>query len=148
MTSAGHAVLCQRLGMALGTYAQAAGLSNPIAQNMLFDLTRPGAATRTVLAPDVAVLRATTPLSWTAVPHAALLLAVEVLSPSQTAAELAVKAQVHLSADVEEVWNIDYRTRAVEVWTGQGTTTFDDSQTLTSALLPGFSAAVRSLLDG
>jgi Uma2 family endonuclease len=148
MTSAGHGVLCQRLGMVLGSYAQTAGYANPIAQNMLFDLTAPGASTRTVLAPDVAVLRGTTPLSWTSVPHDAPLLAIEVVSASQTLAELSLKAQSYLQAGVEEAWVIDHTTRVVEVWNARGQTTLNDTQNLTSALLPGFSVSVRYLLDG
>jgi Uma2 family endonuclease len=148
MTSAGHGVLCQRLGVALGTYAQTEKFANPIAQNMLFDLTAQGATTRTVFAPDLAILRAGTPVSWTSVPHDPPLLAVEVLSPSQTAAELALKAQLYLTAGVEEVWTVDYRARSVEVWTTHGTTTYDDTQDLTSVLPLDFSISVRFLLDG
>ncbi len=148
MTSAGHGVLCQRLGLVLGSYAQTAGFANPIAQNMLFDLTPVGALNRITFAPDLAILRATTPLSWTSVPHDTPLLAVEVVSASQTLAELALKAQTYLNAGVEEVWLIDYKTRCVEVWTMQGTTTLGDTATLTSPLLPGFNVSVRFLLDG
>ena len=148
LTSAGHGVLYQRLGVALGLYAQAAGYANPIAQNMLFDLTPPGASTATILAPDLAILRATTPVSWTSVPHDVPLLAVEVVSPSQTLAELALKAQTYLAAGVEEVWVIDHQSRSVEVWTGQGMAMLDDTQTLTGPLLPSFSIDVRFLLDG
>jgi len=148
MTSAGHGILCHRLSMALGTYALSAGFANPIAHNMLFDLSAPGAATRTVLAPDVAILRGTTPASWASVPRDTPLLAVEVVSASQTLAELSLKAQTYLQAGVEEVWVIDHQTRVVELWTAQGQTTLTDTQDLTSALLPGFSVPVRFLLDG
>ena len=41
-----------------------------------------------------------------------------------------------------------YKSRNIEVWSAQGLTTLHDTQALTSALLPGFSAAVRFLLDG
>jgi Uma2 family endonuclease len=148
MTSAGHGVLCQRLGLVLGSYAQTAGFANPIAQNMLFDLTPAGAPDRITFAPDLAILRATTPISWVSVPHDTPLLAVEVASPSQTRADLALKVQTYLTAGVEEVWLIDYKTRTVEVWTALGTTTLGDTATLTSALLPSFSVSVRFLLDG
>jgi Uma2 family endonuclease len=148
MTSAGHGVLCQRLGLVLGSYAQTAGFANPIAQNMLFDLTPAGVPERITFAPDLSILRATTPLSWTSVPHDAPLLAVEVVSASQTLAEMAIKAQIYLRAGVEEVWVIDYKTRGVEVWTPRGTTTLGDAATLTSPLLPSFSVSVRFLLDG
>lgn len=148
MTSAGHAILCQRLGLRLGNYAQAAGFANPIAQNMLFDLTPSGSSRRITLAPDVAILRATTPHAWTSVPQDSPLLAVEVLSPSQTTAEMALKAKTYLNGGAEEVWVIDHQSRTVEVWTAQGTTTLDEDATLSSPLLPGFSVAVHCLLDG
>jgi len=148
MTSVGHAAVCQRLGGVLFMYANATGYANRILQNALFDLTPPGAQTRTVLAPDVAIARTTTPVSWTSVPQEAPLLAIEVVSPSQTLAELALKAQTYRLAGVEEVWVVDYKSRSIEVWNAQGQTTLHDTQTLTSALLPGFSAAVRFLLDG
>lgn len=148
MTFAGHADLCQRLGGELYLYARTTGFANRILQNGLFDLTPPGASTRTVLAPDLAILRTTTPPPWNAVPSDPPLLAVEVVSESQTLAELTLKAQVYRQAGVEEVWVIGHQTRVVEIWTAQGQTTLNDTQTLTSALLPGFSVSVRYLLDG
>ncbi len=100
MTSVGHAAVCQRLGGVLFMYANATGYANRILQNALFDLTPPGAQTRTVLAPEVAIARTTTPVSWTSVPQEAPLLAIEVVSPSQTLAELALKAQTYRLAGV------------------------------------------------
>ncbi len=148
MTFAGHGAVCQRLGVELGIYARTTGYANPIVQNTLVDLTPAGATSRTVLAPDLAILRMTTPLSWTTVVREPPLLAVEVVSESQTLAELALKAQTYITAGVEEVWVVDHQTRTVEVWTAQGTTTLGDAQTLTTPLLPGFAVAVRFLLDG
>lgn len=148
MTSPGHGAICQRLGGELYVYAKATGFPNRIVQHALFDLTQPGAAKRTVLAPDVAILRAGAALPWDVVPREPPLLAVEVVSDSKTLAELAVKAQLYRQAGVEEVWIVDHKSRTVEVWNAQGTTALNDTQTLTSALLPGFSLAVRFLLDG
>lgn len=148
MTFAGHADLCQRLGVELGMYARTSGYANRILQNALFDLTPPGASSRTVLAPDLAILRTTTPPSWNAVPPDPPLLAVEVVSESQTLAELTLKAQVYRQAGVEEVWIIDHRTRAVEIWNAQDQTTLSDAQDLASPLLPGFSMSVHYLFDG
>jgi Uma2 family endonuclease len=149
MTSPAHGVICQRLGFTLGLYAQTTGVlqQQRIAQNALFDLTLPGMTTRTVLAPDLAILRLATIPSWS-VPQDTPLLAIEVVSESQTLAELALKAQTYRQAGVEEVWVVDYKSRSIEVWSAQGLTTLHDTQTLTSALLPGFNAAVRFLLDG
>jgi Uma2 family endonuclease len=148
VTFAGHADLCQRLGFELGLYARTTGFANRILQNALFDLTPPGAATRTVLAPDLAILRTTTLPPWDAVLSDPPLLAVEVVSESQTLAELTLKAQVYRQAGVGEIWVIDHKLRMVEIWNAQGQTTLNDTQALTSVLLPGFTLSVRHLLDG
>jgi Uma2 family endonuclease len=98
MTSPGHGAVCHRLSVELGVYARASGFANPIVQNTLFDLSQPGRVGRTVLAPDVAILRAGAAQSWDAVPHEPPLLAVEVVSDSQTLAELALKAPTYRRA--------------------------------------------------
>lgn len=147
MTSPGHGDICHRLSVELGIYARTYGFSNRIVQNALFDLTLPGATRRTVLAPDVAILRTSARPTWD-VPREIPLLAVEVVSESQTLAEFALKAQYYRTAGVDEVWIIDHSSRTVEVWTPQGRTTITDAQTLITSLLPGFQAQVRFLLDG
>jgi Uma2 family endonuclease len=147
MTSPGHGDICQRLGVELGIYARTSGFANRIVQNALFDLTPAGATRKTVLAPDVAILRSGSLPSWT-VPQETPLLAVEVVSESQTVAELALKAQFYRNAGVEEVWVVDHASRSVDVWNRQGRTTLNDTQILTTPLLPRFSLAVGFLLDG
>jgi Uma2 family endonuclease len=82
------------------------------------------------------------------VPQEAPLLAVEVVSESQTVAELAIKAQFYRTAGVEEVWVVDHASRTVKIWSANGRTTLDETQTLMSPLLPGFSVAIQFLLDG
>ena len=128
-------------------YARATSYPNRILQNALFDLSPAGASKRMILAPDLAILRGNAAPSWD-VPQEVPLLAVEVVSDSQTLAELALKAQQYRTAGVDEVWVVDHKTRSVQVWTAQGTTTLADTQALTSPLLPGFSVDVRYLLDG
>jgi Uma2 family endonuclease len=91
VTSPGHGGVCHRLSGELYLYARSTGLPNPIVQNALFDLTLPGAAARTVLAPHLAILRPGATLPWT-VPHEVPLVAIEVVSESQSLAELALKA--------------------------------------------------------
>jgi len=147
MTSPEHGLICQRLSVELGIYARGTNLPNQIVQNTLFDVTPPGSPTRVVLAPDLAIRRVGAPSTW-AVPQEAPLLAIEVVSPSQTLAEIALKAQTYRNADVEEIWVVDAHSRSVQIWTAQGMTTLDETQALTSPLLPGFSVAVRFLLDG
>lgn len=147
-TSAGHGGVCHRLSVELGIYARTSGFPNAIVQNTLFDLTPPGMAMRTVLAPDVAILRAGASQPWDTVPHEPPLLAVEVVSASQTLAELVLKAQTYRQAGVDEVWVIDHKTRGIEVWSARGRAVLGETQTLASPLLPGFNVAVRFLLDG
>lgn len=147
MTSPGHGDICQRLGFELGRYARTTGFPRRILQNTLFDLTPPGATARLVLAPGVAICRTNAPPVWN-VPHETPLLAVEVVSGSQTLAELVHKAQLLRQAGVDDVWVVDYRSRTVQVSNAQGITTLDERQTLTSPLLLGFALAVRTLFDG
>ncbi len=147
MTSPGHGDICHRLDGELYLYARTTGFANRIVQNALFDLTLPGATTKTVLAPDLAIMRSSASPTW-GVPHETPLLAIEVVSESQTRAELALKAQVYRQAGVDEVWIVDHKARSVEIWNAAGTTTLLDTQTLTSLLLPGFAVPVRFLFDG
>jgi Uma2 family endonuclease len=147
MTSPGHADICQRLGGELYVYARTTNYPNRILQNALFDLSPAGASKHVILAPDLAILKGNAAPSWD-VPQEVPLLAVEVVSDSQTLAELALKAQQYRISGVEDVWVVDHRTRTVQVWTAQGMTTLADTQTLNSPLLPGFSLDVRYLLDG
>lgn len=147
MTSPAHGAICQRLGFELELCARTNSLPITVVQNSLFDLTPAGATRRTILAPDVAILPSGFTLPWT-VPQITPLLVVEVVSESQTLAELALKAQFYRNAGVAEVWVIASHLRVIEVWSTQGRITLNDTQTLTSPLLPGFGVAVRYLLDG
>ena len=147
MTSPAHGAICHRLDGELYLYGRSSGFPNQIVQNALFDLTLPGAPNRTVLAPDLAIMRPAATPTWT-VPQDVPLVAVEVISASQSPAELALKAQVYRQAGVEEVWIIGHRSRTIHIWNAQGMTTLGETQDLTSALLPGFAVSVRYLMDG
>src|SRR5258708_7410052 len=115
MTSPGHGDICHRLDVELGIYARSAGFANRIVQNALFDLTPPGATRRTVLAPDLAIMRSSAAPPWTG-PHDTPLLAIDVVSDSQTLAELALKAQTYRQAGVEEAGVIDHPIPTLETW--------------------------------
>ena len=74
-------------------------------------------------------------------------LAVEVLSPGNTAGELARKLRDYFTAGVRLVWYIDPRSRTAEVYTA-----LDEGQTLTEAgvldggdVLPGFRLPLQKL---
>ncbi len=148
MTAPGQSDVCHRLGFELGLWARNAGYSKRVLQNALFDLTQPGATSRTILAPDLAIWPSSAPPPWNHIPQVIPLLAIEVVSDSQTLTELGIKAQVYRNAGVPEVWVIDHASRVVEFWTATGMTTFTASDDLTSVQLPGFRLAVATLLDG
>jgi Uma2 family endonuclease len=145
MTSLEHGGLCHWLSGLLVIYARQTGFANSVVQNALFDFTLPGAPRRTILAPDLAILRRKMhlpPNVATVIP----LIAVEVLSSSQTMAEMRLKARFYRNVGVDEVWIINPNDQTIEVWAGQGQTTFADPQPVTTTLLPGFSFTYTDLL--
>jgi len=105
----------------------------------------------TVRIPDVAYL------SWARTPDGRIPevamsdfapdLAVEVLSPSNTNAEMARKRAEYFAAGVRLVWEIDPRTRTVAVFTArEQSTTLDASMTLDGGdVLPGFALPLADL---
>ena len=76
-------------------------------------------------------------------------IAVEVLSPSETAFDVNRKAPAHLAGGSQEVWVLDHENSEIFVQTDsairllRGTDSVLDSQ-----LLPGFSAPVARLFAG
>jgi Uma2 family endonuclease len=81
------------------------------------------------------------------IPDLAPDLAVEVLSQSNTADEMARKRREHFAAGVRLVWMIDPRTRTATVFTGPDqSTALDESQALDGGdVLPGFLLPLREL---
>lgn len=146
MTAPKHGGICQRLGLELGIYARQQALAHAIVQNTLFDVTPAGAPQRTVLAPDIALMQGISEPEH--VPVEAPFLAIEVVSPSQTLADLQDKVQYYLDVGTPEAWIIDPGTRVVEIVTLHSTVTLADTQAITSALLPGFRVAIAWLIDG
>lgn len=74
-------------------------------------------------------------------------LAVEVLSESNTVAEIDRKRREYFAAGVELVWIVDPHTRTVTVYTGmERSSTLTADQTLTGdPVLPGFALSLRDL---
>lgn len=74
-------------------------------------------------------------------------LAVEVVSPSDSAQDLQVKVRQYLRFGAKQVWVLYPKTKTVEVHChGIPTATLEESQTLTGGdLLPGFSVTVSDL---
>ena len=82
------------------------------------------------------------------IPELAPNLAVEVLSDSNTPAEMKRKRQEYFEAGVELVWEVDPEARSVVVWTSarESTTLTDPDDTLDGgAVLPGFTTTLREL---
>jgi Uma2 family endonuclease len=77
------------------------------------------------------------------------LLAVEILSPSDTLQEIHTKTQLYLAAGVLVVWIIDPYDRTVQVYRpGQPPVLFNEQQQLCGAPeLPGFEVAVNELFS-
>jgi len=78
-------------------------------------------------------------------------LVIEILSPGSQNRERdgKVKLKLYAKFGVEEYWIVDPRKRAVEVYRREGQTlklftTFISDETITTPLLPGFDAAVKS----
>ena len=75
-------------------------------------------------------------------------LAVEVVSPSDHAADLDLKVKQYLAAGSHEVWVVYPQTRSVQVYlrSGQGRR-LSDTDTITSDLFPGWSCRVADFFD-
>lgn len=77
-------------------------------------------------------------------------LAVEVISPSETAQMVIAKTQAYLDAGVQQVWNVYPDIQRVEIWTASDETyqmaALERDATLTGGdLLPGFEIALARL---
>jgi Uma2 family endonuclease len=105
----------------------------------------------TRLAPDVAVILGDhkAELQKAKVIHIIPDIAAEVLSPGETPARIHRKMSQYFKAGVKEVWLVQPEDRTVEIWTGpklpEQALTGTDS--ITSALLPGFTLALPELFS-
>lgn len=75
-------------------------------------------------------------------------IAVEVLSPSESAIDVHRKALEYLAAGSSEVWQLDYENGEVFVQTDGGVRLLRGAAVLDSSLLPGFTAEVGGLFAG
>jgi Uma2 family endonuclease len=73
-------------------------------------------------------------------------IAVEILTPSQTAIGLPRKVSDFLRAGSKEVWLLDYLNGEVMLHTKTGILALEGAELLESSLLPGFSVPVAELL--
>ncbi len=99
--------------------------------------------------PDVAVLslEAWQRMDRRRVPTVEMpLIAIEVVSPSESATILNRKIKAYIDAGVEEVWIIYPDTRQIHVFGSGVYRNYEAGQTLETPILPGFSLAVSDLL--
>lgn len=100
--------------------------------------------------PDVSfVLWEHLPAQYGPIPPMAPDLAVEVLSESNTPAEMGRKLNEYFAAGTQLVWYFDLRARTVTVYTAPDqATVLDESQTLDGGnLLPGLLIPLRELFE-
>lgn len=141
-----HNRILQRLLVDLEVYFRA----NPIGEALLSEnLYALSPSTRR--SPDVAVILGDHRAElWNAKVIAIIPdIAAEVLSPSETPRMILRKLRQYFIAGVKEVWLLDPETKTVEVWTGPRLPEQEltEADTLTSALLPGFSLPLEPLFS-
>lgn len=76
-------------------------------------------------------------------------IAVEVLSPSETSTAIHRKMKQYFQAGVKQVWLVDPEDQTAEIWTGPTLpeTELKATDSVTSTLLPGFSAPLADLFS-
>ena len=75
-------------------------------------------------------------------------IAVEVLSPSESAIDVHRKALEYLAAGTREVWQLDFENGEIFVQIGSGIRLLRGGDALETPLLPGFSEPVAKILAG
>lgn len=150
MTPAGgeHGGLALRIGARLQVFVEDRGLGYTTAAETGYVLFRNLSGRDTVRAPDagfVAAERLPDGLPQGYIPFAPDL-AVEIVSPSDTADEVHQKVQHFLRAGTRLLWVVYPRTRTVDVHTPQGAHTLTLTDTLDGGdVLPGFTLPLRDL---
>jgi Uma2 family endonuclease len=74
-------------------------------------------------------------------------LAIEVVSPSESAAYLRIKTDAYLTNGSRSVWIVFPEVRSVMVYTRDSVREFKSDQPITDPLLPGFSTPVSAFFD-
>jgi Uma2 family endonuclease len=138
------------LHFALELYVREHRLGVLTAAETGFNLTRPGERRETVLAPDIAFIRAENAslVEVDDFPHVAPDLVIEVASPSDSRRRMGEKARRRLDRGVRLVWVVWPRRREIDVWDPEAT----DPRTLVAAdaldggaIIPGFRIPVAQV---
>lgn len=139
-----------RLFRAVDGFVAGRAVGEVYPQESGFLLSQPGEPD-TVLAPDLAFVRAANvprpPIEG--YPRLAPDVVAEVISPSQTLAQLRHKAEIWLAHGVQQVWILVPETRTVEVWReGNPPVILGEDDVLAGEdILSGFTVAVATLFD-
>jgi Uma2 family endonuclease len=141
-----HNLIRQRIALKLMTYLES-NQRGLVAEEMDFRLD-----TDTVRNPDVAFVTAehlkTIDLDRSPIDGAPAL-AVEVISPSNTAQDIAKKTQQYLRSGCHVVWIVYPSLRLVEIHSTGGVRQMREPDSLEEeTLLPGFSLSLRYIFDG
>lgn len=146
-----HGNLALRIGARLHLFVEEARLGYTTAAETGYILSTRPDGRDTVRAPDVgfvAAERLPDGLPQGFVPCAPDL-AVEIVSPNDTADEIHAKVQDFLQAGTRLLWVVYPRTRTVDVHTPQGAHTLTLTDTLDGGdVLPGFTLPLRELFGG
>lgn len=141
-----HAFIVSNLARLLSSHALALRLGRVYAGDpfVLF-----GRNPDTVLGPDLAFVSVDRlPLDPGALMTIPPDLAVEVVSPGNSAGEMESKTGIYLAAGVKAVWIVYPKERRVVVHSPDASPqVFDDSDEITSDILPGLSFPVAELFD-
>ena len=96
------------------------------------------------LKPDVSVARPGQPEGKYLVDSPAI--AIEVVSPSNSAADMDIKTELYFEFGALEVWLVYPKTRRVIVYEAGGSRVIRAHEAVTTPLLPGFSMPVKEML--
>ena len=143
--AARHNLIRQRIAMRLMQFVESHRLGM-VLEEMDFHLT-----SDTVRNPDVAFLTrehvACIDLDRSPI-EGAPAVAVEVVSPSNSAEDIAKKTQQYLRAGSQTVWIVYPKLRLVEVHSAAGVKQVREPELLQNVLLPEFSLSLTYLFDG
>lgn len=95
--------------------------------------------------PDVSVLHADQKVSANDYLQDAPALAIEVISPSNTARQITRKIELYFEFGALEVWVFRPKTRRVAVHTADGARELSTDETLATPLIPGLALSIREL---
>ena len=147
--SRAHSLVARAIFLALYNHAEPRGLGEVLGDGTGYELP----IEDTVRIPDVSFVaagRLPAVAELRGIPRIAPDIAVEVLSPSETARDIRQKRIDYLEAGTAVVWLVDLDARGVEVWTADAAPRWvgEDGVLDGAPVLPEFSVTVRQLFAG